>query len=82
MAWVRSGGGIRVDGPDGAYDLPASKLQLLGFDLQGNLLLFRQPRLVRPHQPGELMPAAVGTLGDSLCSLVRRVEPQTGKKLR
>ena len=75
FAWETRLGVVRIDGPGGVHDAPFRK-SLLGLDLQGNVLVFQQPPLVKKHEPMTMMPPAKGTLSDTRCSLVRRVTPK------
>jgi hypothetical protein len=76
---------LRVLTPQGIFQHPwpepSSAHTPIGFDLEGYLLWFNQPELVRPHQPMTPMPPTKGNLGDSLCKLVSRTDPTKGKQI-
>ncbi len=83
VGWDRGPKGFRVDAADATYDLDWKSIgSPRAFDLDGNVLGFKQPPLVRPHRPGASMPPTVGTLGDTKCALLSRVDPKTGTKVR
>lgn len=83
VGWDRGPKGFRVDTADATYDLDWKPIgSPLAFDLDGNIVGFKQPPLVRPHRPGASMPPAVGTLADTKCTLLSRVDPKSGKKVR
>jgi hypothetical protein len=79
FAWENRYAILRIDSPSGVRDTRLDGSPL-GFDLQGNVLLFQQPPLVRPHKPMTRMPPAKGTLEDTKCSLVKRVSPTAPPK--
>ncbi|NOU34320.1 MAG: hypothetical protein HOO96_41035, partial [Polyangiaceae bacterium] len=81
VGWDRGPKGFRVDTADATYDLDWKPIgSPLAFDLDGNILGFKQPPLVRPHRPGASMPPTVGTLADTKCTLLSRVDPKSGKR--
>ena len=80
FAWENHYDVLRIDSPEGIRDTRMNGTPL-GFDLQGNVLIFQQPALVRPHKPMTMMPPAKGTLEDNRCTLIRRVPSKSPKKI-
>jgi hypothetical protein len=77
VAWERAPDVLRIDGAGGVRDQKMGGSPL-GFDLEGNVLVFRQPPLVKPHAPNTPMPKAKGKLEEQRCKLVRRAGHSAG----
>ncbi|NOU27716.1 MAG: hypothetical protein HOO96_07420, partial [Polyangiaceae bacterium] len=94
VAWKRKAGGFHLETPTEKVDLPGSG-ELLGFDLEGNLLVFDAPAgtpapfstsgraafTPPPRAPGPPH-KPTGTLEDVECSLLRKLGPGEGKPAR
>jgi hypothetical protein len=78
--WERAGG-ARVLTREGTFDV-ATRGSPVAFDLDGNVLTFRQPPLEKPHPSGTMMPRAKGTLADVQCRLFERHDPLRGARVR
>jgi hypothetical protein len=72
--------GFRVATPQGTFE-HKDKGTLLGFDLDGSVLVFRQPPLVAEHKPMQVMPPTKDKLADVRCKLVDRIDPLRGVRV-
>lgn len=93
VAWKRKAGGFRLETPAERLDLPGSG-ELLGFDLEGNLLVFDAPagapapfstsgRAAFTPPPRSAPPRKqTGTLEDVECTLLRKLGPADAKPAR
>jgi hypothetical protein len=77
VAWERAPNVLRIDGPSGIRDHKMGG-RPLGFDLEGNVLVFREPPLVKPHVPMTPMPRAKGKLEEQRCKLIGRAGHSAG----
>ncbi len=94
VAWKRKAGGFRLETATAKVDLPGSG-ELLGFDLEGNLLVFDAPAgapapfstsgraaFTPPPRPSGPARRPDGTLEDVECTLLKRLGPSDGKPAR
>lgn len=81
VGWAHGLERYRVDTAGGTYDLDRRAVGTpLGFDLDGNVLGFRELPVPRSYHP--LQPLSAGTLGHSKCALFSRVDPKSGATVR